>query len=134
MVGVLSVPSKNNPARFSGRFTYKKDFRKHLLRFLKSFSIYRSNEHSLYCRHGSISHFIYDQIQDQQMHRIKCVKEIFHSKATFSIVIKDWNECKHCCPFPPYKCQNPNHRVETQQLLLMLLMIRNNCDHFLTGK
>ena len=27
-----------------------------------------------------------------------------------------------------------NHRVETQQLLLMLLMIRNNCDHFLTGK
>ena len=67
MVGVLSVPSKNNPARFSGRFTYKKDFRKHLLRFLKSFSIYRSNEHSLYCRHGSISHFIYDQIQDQQV-------------------------------------------------------------------
>lgn len=109
VVGVLSVPSKNNPARFSGRFTYKKDFRKHLLRFLKSFSIYRSNEHSLYCRHGSISHFIYDQIQDQQMHRIKCVKEIFHSKATFSIVIKDWNECKHCCPFPPYKCQTSKH-------------------------
>lgn len=64
---------------------------------------------SLYCRHGSISHFIYDQIQDEQVHRIKCVKEIFHAKATFSIVKENWNKCKHCSPFPPYKSQTSKH-------------------------